>query len=213
MFTSVICRDTSIRFAWGDLRSHAWAIAYPLFILSLIAIFAHLAGATDTLGADWKKTFLNIGLMSSTGIVMVLITEEGFFRGWQWGTLKRAGQSDTQILMFTTLAFVLWHVSAVTLDTGFDLPAKEVPIYLINVTILGLVWGIFRMVSGSVLVPAVCHAIWNGINYPLFGFGEKIGSLGIRETHACGPEAGLPGILLRAVFLALIRTHFVAPSP
>jgi len=160
-------------------HSSAWAVAHPLFILSLIAAIAHFLVTTDTISTDWQKTFLNIGLMSSTGILMVLITEEGFFRGWLWAALKRAGKSDRQILLLTTFAFVLWHISAVSFNTGFDLPAYETPIYLINITIFGLIWGIMRMLSGSVLVPAVSHAVWNGIDYPLFGFGEKVGALGI----------------------------------
>ena len=31
------------------------------------------------------------------------------------------------------------------------------------------------MISDTVLVPAACHAVGNGIDYPLFGFGEKTG--------------------------------------
>ncbi len=29
-------------------------------------------------------------------------------------------------------------------------------------------------------VPAVSRSVWNGIDYPLVGFGEKVGALGIR---------------------------------
>lgn len=103
---------------------------------------------------------------------MVMITEEGFFRGWLWASLKRAGKSDKQVLVWTTLAFVAWHISAISLDTGFDLPANEIPIFLVNATLLGAIWGLLRLVSGSVVVPAVSHAVWNAIDYPLFGFGE-----------------------------------------
>ena len=141
--------------------------------------------------------------MSSTGVLMVLITEEGFFRGWLWASLKRSGKSNTRALVWTTLAFIIWHLSAVALDTGFDLPAKEIPIFLINGTILGLIWGIMRMVSGSILVPAVSHAIWNGIDYPLFGFGEKVGALGITETQICtARKSDCWGLCWDSAFLA-----------
>lgn len=60
------------------------------------------------------------------------------------------------------------------------------------------------MRSGSVLVPAVCHALWNGLDYPLFGFGENIGALGIRQTHLFGPEVGVVAILLNGAFLLWI---------
>jgi membrane protease YdiL (CAAX protease family) len=189
---------------WGDLKSHSWAIAYPVLVLGFAAAIAYFFDAIDTSETDWSKTFSNMGLMSSTGVLMVMITEEGFFRGWLWASLKRAGKSDIQVLVLTSLAFILWHISAITLDTGFDLPANEIPIYMINGTIIGLIWGIMRMISGSVLVPAVSHAIWNGIDYPLFGFGENVGALGIKDTHLYGPEVGLLGIALGIAFLALI---------
>jgi membrane protease YdiL (CAAX protease family) len=124
---------------WGDLRSHALAIAYPLVVLGIAAAIATLLGAIDTNSTDWNKTFTNIGLMSSTGVLMVMITEEGFFRGWLWASLKKTGRSDKVVRLWTTFAFIVWHISAISLDTGFDLPAKEIPIYLINGTILGLV--------------------------------------------------------------------------
>jgi membrane protease YdiL (CAAX protease family) len=134
---------------------------------------------------------------------MVMITEEGFFRGWLWASLKRAGQSDKAVLVWTRFAFVIWYISSISLDTGFDLSAREISIYLINGTILGLIWWIMGMASGSVLVPAVSHAVWNGIDYPLFGFGEKVGALGITKTQLYGPEVGLLGIVLAAAFFTL----------
>jgi hypothetical protein len=64
------------------LRSHGWAIAYPLLVLGIAAVIASLSGAIDTGSTDRHKTFTNIGLMRSTGVIMGVITEEGFFRGW-----------------------------------------------------------------------------------------------------------------------------------
>jgi hypothetical protein len=70
---------------------------------------------------------------------MVLITEEGFFRGWLWPAVKRTGKSDRQTLILTNVALVLGHVSAVSFNTGFDIPSHEPPISLINISILGLI--------------------------------------------------------------------------
>ena len=193
-----------IGLVWGDLQAYGLAVAYPMLVLGLVAGIALMLGAVDTSAADWNKTFLNMGLLSSMGLIMALITEEGFFRGWLWAALKRAGQTDTQVLIWTSLAFTLWHVSAISLDTGFDVPAGEIPVYLINATLLGLVWGMLRMASGSVLVPSVCHAVWNAIDYPLFGFGEKIGALGIEQTHIYGPEVGVLGLGLNLIFAAAL---------
>jgi membrane protease YdiL (CAAX protease family) len=189
---------------WGTLSGYAWALAYPAVVLGLVAGIAYLAGATHTAETDWNKAFINISLMSSVGIIAVLLTEEGFFRGWLWASLKKAGQSDTQVLIWTSLLFTLWHVSAITLDTGFDVPAKEIPIYLANATLMGAVFGLLRMATGSVLVPSVCHAVWNGIDYPLYGFGEKAGALGIEQTHLYGPEVGILGLVLNSVFVLIL---------
>jgi membrane protease YdiL (CAAX protease family) len=176
----------------GTAGGYGLAVAYPVIVLGLTAAVAFLAGATDISDTDWHKTLLNISLMSSIGIVLGLVTEEGFFRGWLWAALKRAGQSDIQVLLWTS--------------TGFDVPAAEIPIFLVNATLLGLIWGMLRALSGSIVVPSVCHALWNGLDYPLYGFGEKVGALGIEQTHIFGPEVGLLGIVLNLVFaVALYR--------
>lgn len=193
-----------IGLTWGKPYFYGLAIAYPLLVLGSIGIIAFLAGAADTSAADLNKTVLNIILMSSTGILMGLLTEEGFFRGWLWAALRRAGQTDKGTLIWTTLAFTAWHISAISLDTGFDVPAKEIPVYLVNATLLGAVWGLLRMASGSVVVPSVCHAVWNGIDYPLFGFGEKVGALGIEQTHIYGPEVGVVGVGVNLLVAAIL---------
>ncbi len=190
--------------AWGSARGYGLAVAYPLVVLGLTALIAWAAGAVDTSETDWNKTLINIGLMSTIGILLGLITEEGFFRGWLWAALKRAGQSDMQVLLWTSVAFTAWHVSAIALDTGFDVPAAEIPVYLVNATLLGLIWGMLRLLSGSIVVASVSHALWNGLDYPLFGFGEKVGALGIEQTHIFGPEVGLVGIVLNLLFAAML---------
>ena len=102
-------------------------------------------------------------------------------------------------------------MSAISLDTGFDVPGAQIPIYLVNATLIGAVFGLLRMVSGSVVVAAVCHAVWNGIDYPLFGFGDKVGALGIEQTQVYGPEVGQMGTALNLpilLFLWFLRARF-----
>ena len=198
---------TDIGLSVGEAQGYVLAIAYPLVVLGTIAVLAFLAGATDTSETDWTKTLINAGLMSTIGILMGLITEEGFFRGWLWAALKRAGQSDWQVLLWTSLAFTAWHVSAISLDTGFDVPAAEIPVYLANAALLGIIWGMLRMMTGSIVVPSVSHALWNGIDYPLFGFGEDVGALGIAQTHIFGPEVGVLGVALNLAFAAFLYRY------
>ena len=198
---------------WGDLRSSFLALLYPMLVLGLIGVIAWMFGAVDTSNADWNKAFLNMALMSSVGVIMVLITEEGFFRGWLWAALSRAGQSDKQVLIWTSIAFTLWHISAISLDTGFDVPAADIPVYLINATLVGAVFGMLRMASGSIVAPSICHAVWNGIDYPLYGFGEKVGSLGIEATHIYGPEVGVLGIGVNLIFATALWYWITRESP
>jgi membrane protease YdiL (CAAX protease family) len=119
----------------GPGHYYGLAIAYPVIVLGVIASIAFVSGAVDTASSDWNKAMLNMALMSTTGVIMVLITEEGFFRGWLWAALRRAGLSDSGTLVWTSIAFTAWHISAVSLETGFDLPAREIPVYLINATL------------------------------------------------------------------------------
>ena len=47
-----------------------------------------MTGSVDISQADWNKTLLSMSLMGSTGVLVVLLTEEGFFRGWLWAALR-----------------------------------------------------------------------------------------------------------------------------
>lgn len=112
--------------------------------------------------------------------------------------------------MITTLGFTLWHVSAITLMPEFSIPAKQVPIYLANATMLGLVWGMLRQESGSLVVAAVSHGVWNGMAYTLFGFGTKAGALGVGHQGVWGPETGYWGLLANGLFVLLISRLYGA---
>ena len=88
-----------IGLVWGNPGAYAVAVAFPVLVLGLAALAALMLGAVDTSSADWNKAILNMAVMSSIGILMVLITEEGFFRGWLWAALKRTGFSDGYVLI------------------------------------------------------------------------------------------------------------------
>ena len=193
-----------IGLAWGQTKYYGLALLYPVLVLGTMAAIAYMAGAVDTSAANWQNTLLNMGAMSTMGTLILVLTEEGFFRGWLWAALKRNGQTDAQVLIWSSLGFTAWHVSAISLDTGFDLPADEIPIFLVNATLIGGIFGLIRMISGSVVAASLCHAVWNGIDYPLFGFGEKIGALGIEQTHIYGPEVGILGIGLNLLFFVYL---------
>ena len=187
--------NKTLQGVWGAAKYYGVAVGYPIVVLGAIAALAYVFGAVDTSDANWKIALVNIALGSSIGVIMVVITEEGFFRGWLWASLRRLELTDVQVLIATSVVFTLWHVSVISFDTGFNIPAKEIPIYLTNATLLGVIFGLLRFASGSIVVASVCHAVWNAFAYTLFGFGENVGELGIKATHVFGPEVGLVGIV------------------
>ncbi len=196
-----------VGFSWGGSRAAQWyvlAAVYPVVVMGIIAGIAALNGALDVAAAPHHKHavwFLLLVNILPT-IPIGLLTEEGFFRGWLWASLKRAGQRNVGILFITSVAFALWHWSSVMLPTGFNPPMAQVPIFMINAALLGAIWGMLRLLSGSVLVASVSHAVWNGLAYVLFGYGTTIGTLGISNTAFYGPEIGILGLLLNLAVAA-----------
>lgn len=109
-----------------------------------------------------------------------------------------------RILVWTSVSFSLWHLSAVTLHTGFEPPPKQVPVFMINAAVIGIVWGLLRQMSGSVIVTGLSHGVWNGLAYVLFGFGTRTGALGVQNTATYGPEVGVLGLAINSIFAAFL---------
>lgn len=191
-------------FVWGRWRDYGLALLYPVLVPGLLTVIAAAAGAVDVSQTDWKKVWINCALIAAGTFLAAIVTEEGFFRGWLWASLERAGESPWRVLVWSSVAFSLWHVSAVTLATGFELPPAQIPVYLINVALLGMAWGLMRRMSGSILVTSLSHGVWNGIAYSFFGFGTTVGALGIQKTALYGPEVGVLGLALNILFVVAL---------
>lgn len=207
-----------IGFVSGKPGDYALAVLHPVVVLGVIASIALATGAASTSRLEWGTTGRDILLISVTTMIVAAITEEGFFRGWLWASLERQQMSEKSVIAWTSVAFSLWHLSAVALDTGFDLPASQIPVFMVNATLLGIVWGLLRSISGSVIVASVSHGMWNGLNYPLFAFGTKTGALGIGDVSLYGPEVGLLGIVFNSLFIFFLWRRsrlaiFANPEP
>jgi membrane protease YdiL (CAAX protease family) len=194
----------SVGFVWGRWRHYGLALLYPVLVLGLITLISTIAGAVDVSRTHWGKAGINCLLISVSTVLIVILTEEGFFRGWLWASLERAGEDQGRILIWSSIAFALWHLSAVVLETGFNPPMAQVPTFMINAAVMGAAWGLMRWISGSVIVASVSHGVWNGFTYVLFGFGTRAGALGIKETWLYGPEVGLLGLALNAIFVIIV---------
>jgi hypothetical protein len=194
----------SMGIALGKLPHYGMALLHPILIVGAIAIIAMLSGVFDTSQTNWltaRSDFLSMVVMS---IVLGMLTEEGFFRGWLYGSLQSAGLSEFQVVLWTAIAFSLWHIPAVSMNTEDALPLAQIPVLLINGVIIGVIWGMLRSISGSILVTSVCHAVWNACVYVFFGFGTTIGALGIRPAAVYGPESGFWGLGLNLVLVTML---------
>lgn len=190
--------------AWGRLHDYALAAALPVIVLGTVALAAWIVGVANIGATDWSKAVRNFALMASATILVAILTEEGFFRGWLVASLGREGIRERGVLVCSSIAFALWHVSAVTLATDFALPPAQIPVFLLNAAVIGAIWCVMRMRSGSIVVSSVSHGLWNGGAYVLFGYGQKVGALGIADTAFFGPENGLLGLALNLAFLAAV---------
>ncbi len=195
---------SDIGFVWGTRRAYLLAVLYPLVVIGTLVLVVAISGAIDTAHTDWRKAGLNLVLVSVSTVLVAIITEEGFFRGWLWASLRHAGVKPLWILIASSLVFSLWHLSAVVFDTGYNPSAAQVPVFMINAAVIGAIWGLMRWISGSVIVSSVSHGLWNGMAYVLFGFGKKVGALGVANTAVFGPEIGVLGLAFNVVFLAAL---------
>jgi CAAX protease family protein len=194
----------SAGFVWGRWQHYGVAALYPVLVLGAITLLAAAARAVDLSQTDWAKAGLNLALVTISTFMVAILTEEGFFRGWLWASLARWGETPNRILIWTSLAFALWHVSAVVLHTGFDVPAAQIPVFVANAAVLGAIWGVLRWESGSVIVASLSHGVWNGMAYVLFGYGTKVGALGVKNTAVFGPEVGVLGLGANIAFLVAL---------
>jgi membrane protease YdiL (CAAX protease family) len=183
-------------FVPGRLRHYGLGLLHPVLVLSLMALVAWSAGATNSQNPDWSKVALAFAIAALTTILGTIVTEDGFFRGWLWASLQRAGLNARRVVLVTGIAFGIWHLPYGILGTGYDPFSAELPLYIINASLIGVAWGLLRLISGSVVVAAVTHGIWNATAYVFFNNGAEIGVLGIQDIATYGPEAGGIGLAL-----------------
>jgi membrane protease YdiL (CAAX protease family) len=186
--------------------SYQTAILHPLLVVGGIVFLATAVGVTRVDDTPVRTVALQVSMMTAVTALGALITEDGFFRGWLWATLERSRLAPEAILMWTAFAFAAWHLPVALIEPSFRLPVQQLPVHMLNVWLLGMSWGVLRLVSGSVLVAAISHGLWNGLAYTLFGFGTASGALGIATSLQYDPERGWAGVAFNtAAFLFLWR--------
>lgn len=194
--------EMGIRF--GHWKIYLIALIYPLVVMGIAAAAAGVSGDVAFDSASLGRSSRTALLMFATTIIGALITEDGFFRGALWAVLRRNGISQRWTLLWTSTTFGLWHLPVAIIEPDFALPAAVIPVYVINAALIGISWGALRMVSGSIVTAAVCHALWNALAYGLFGYGTSAGLLGVSRYWLLGPERGVAGLVLNSIVACLL---------
>ena len=74
----------SMGFVWGRWPHYGLAVLYPVLVLGAITLISSAAGEIDLSQTNWNKAGLNLVVLAISTILIAIITEEGFFRGWLW---------------------------------------------------------------------------------------------------------------------------------
>jgi membrane protease YdiL (CAAX protease family) len=196
-------RDVGL--VWGRARDYGLAALYPALVLGSVFLIAVVFGGAHADAASWGKAATRFAIVAVGTFIGALLTEEAFFRGWLWASLRRRGLGPGKVLLWTSAAFALWHLSYATLAEGYTLPPLGVLVFILNAAVLGAIWGCMRSMSGSIVVSSVSHALWNGGAYAFFGEGPTAGVLGLPNTIVFGPEIGIVGLAANVLFLAAIH--------
>lgn len=198
-WTKINGKELGLKF--GSSKDYVWAIMYPLSICLMIIIIALVTGNIGQINYPVEMTG-KIAYLFFLTFILAFTTEEGFFRGWLFGVLERDRIDPKLILLLTALAFASWHLPLFFLNPSFTW--GMLPIYITGGIIAGLIFGLLRYISGSIIVSSFSHALWNTTVYSLFGFGSTIGILGIKATNIFSPESGLLGLAFGLVFMAIL---------
>lgn len=98
---------TEVGFKAGHARDYGIAAFFPVAVMGAIALIAWLTGAVDLTKTNWLKTAANLALVTISTFLVAIVTEEGFFRGWLWGSLEKAGMKTGRVLIWSSIAFAL----------------------------------------------------------------------------------------------------------
>ncbi len=180
------------------------ATLLPLAAVGAVVWIATLVGATRVGDAPIRLLGLQVTTMAVLTTMGTMVTEDGFFRGALWGALERAGRSSEVILLWTSTAYVVWYLPILWLSPAPVTGAEALIVHVLNVWLLALCWGVLRLVSGSLLIAAWAHGLWNGLAYTLFGFGPATGALGVVDPLRFDPERGWAGVAVNAMALVIL---------
>ncbi|MBL8645451.1 MAG: CPBP family intramembrane metalloprotease, partial [Rhodospirillaceae bacterium] len=188
----------------GDGPSYAVALLYVVVPIGIVALGAWAAGLIDLKDYSTTTAVRRVVLNALVTFALTMLSEDGLFRGALWGACERSGFSPAKTVIWTSVAFGLWHLAVPFIEADFNQPLIKVPQYVIGSTAFGFAMGLLRLRSGSIVVPSACHGLWNATVYTFFGYGPKSGLLGIPDPSVWDPERGYIGLALVIIAAGLM---------
>ncbi len=192
----------------------AWTISlgYVLAVNSGLLLLAWTAGEVQFASTEMQEMFRTIGVIFTMTFLVVLLTEEGYFRGVLWGACDRCELGPAQTYWTTSFAFAAWHIYLPFVEPEFAIATWQIPIYLVNVILISFAWGWLRLATGSLWLCCFVHAVWNALVYSVFGAGVATGFSNIESVWIFGPERGCLGIIANGAALWLLSRLVRSPS-
>ncbi|HDQ00453.1 MAG TPA: CPBP family intramembrane metalloprotease [bacterium] len=128
-------------------------------------------------------------------LLAALITEELAFRGYLISRFHF--MTPCKAVMISAIMFGLWHAPiALLLIKGGWLRGI---IYIVNISLLGIVFGWLFIRSKSLIPPSIAHGLWNALEYTFWGMGNEQGLLLGSHRVLFDPEEGVAGTLILLV--------------
>lgn len=190
-------------------------ILLPIAMLGAVASVAMLLGearlaSLGSLGNPFSGAPVTslgdlLGFFMINGAILFLlefVTEELMFRGYLLGKLATLG--EVKGLVLASAIFGMWHLPIAIWGIGGS-PVRTL-LYVGNMALLGAVLGLLFLESRSLIPVAAFHAVWNTLEYNLFGFMDQQGLLIGRSRTLFDAEEGWIGTV---VLLLTVTTLWV----
>ncbi|MEO6012723.1 MAG: CPBP family intramembrane glutamic endopeptidase [Devosia sp.] len=165
----IVTREGYRRAGWSDLGLgtlglRVWELAFGLpFMVLLISygIVWAIGIAGVSLPADPIDFLLNVAISFFMGLVLCLGEEIGW-RGYLLPKLLPYGRTFAMVV--TGLLQALWHVPFLVFTTvyhGEGNALLTVPLFVMTMTIAGILFGYLRIAGKSTWPAAIAHSIFN----------------------------------------------------
>jgi membrane protease YdiL (CAAX protease family) len=208
----------SLGFRWCTWGQIARGLALPVILLGSAGLGDLISGTAEirpltALHNPFSGTQVSsisglLGILALNGAILFLlefVTEELMFRGYLLGKLLPLG--ELKALGISSMVFCLWHLPIAVWGAGFS--TLRAPLYLVNMLLLGASLSLLFMESRSLIPVAAFHALWNSLEYNLFGFMDQQALFVGKSRVLFDPEQGFAGtvVLMLSVTFLLWRRH------